>query len=364
MNPTSRRSFLKWSAAAPLGLTSLGTFRERSAPAQTAELPDLLRSAIVVDAACPLVHPGRGEQAFSEYLDQMLQGGVSLALGTVASIESFEETLQSLYAYYPLFEKFRDRVLHAKNIEDVRRAKAEGKVAVLFHFQGSGMLDYELGRLALFKELGVGVIQLAYNWKFLVGDGCTERTDCGLTDFGRLVVKEMNRLGIVVDCSHTGYRTTLEAIELSEDPVVFTHSNAWALCPSKRNIKDDQIEAVAGKGGVIGVNAFPAFLIRGGEATLSILLDHVDYMARRVGVEHVGLGLDFTVSGGMESYIRYRYDPETYPPPPWSFPPDIASPDMIPAIARGLRSRGYDDEAILGVLGGNMVRVFESVWSK
>ncbi len=149
----------------------------------------------------------------------MLKGGVSLALGTVASIESFEETLQSLYAYYPLFEKFRDRVLHAKSIADVRRAKAEGKVAVLFHFQGSGMLDYELGRLALFKELGVGVIQLAYNWKFLVGDGCTERTDCGLTDFGRLVVKEMNRLGIVVDCSHTGYRTTLEAIELSEDPV-------------------------------------------------------------------------------------------------------------------------------------------------
>jgi membrane dipeptidase len=83
-----------------------------------------------------------------------------------------------------------------------------------------------------------------------------------------------------------------------------------------------------------------------------------------VGVEHVGLGLDFTVSGGMESYIRYRYDPETYPPPPWSFPEDIASPDMIPAIAQGLRSRGYDDEAILGVMGGNMMRVFETVWSK
>ncbi len=357
MQPTSRRSFLKWSAAAPFGLASLRT-------EQAGDIQNLLRTAIVVDAACPLVHPGRGEAAFSEYLDQMVRGGVSLALGTVASIESFEETLQSLYSYYPLFEKFRDRVLHARSIEDVHRAKAEGKVAVLFHFQGSGMLDYDLGRLALFKELGVGVIQLAYNWKFLVGDGCTERTDCGLTDFGRLVVKEMNRLSIVVDCSHTGYRTTLEAIELSEHPVVFTHSNAWALCPSKRNIKDDQIDALAEKGGVIGMNAFPAFLIRGGEASLSTLLDHVDYLARRVGVEHVGLGLDFTVSGGMESYIRYRYDPETYPPPPWSFPPDIANPVMIPAIASGLRSRGYDDEAILGVLGGNMVRVFEKVWSK
>jgi membrane dipeptidase len=294
----------------------------------------------------------------------MIRGGVTLALGTVASIESFEETLASLESYYPLFEKFSDRILHAKSLADVRRAKAEGKVAILFHFQGSGMLDYDVGRLALFKELGVRVIQLAYNWKFLVGDGCTERTDCGLTDFGRLVVKEMNRLGIVVDCSHTGYRTTLEAIEISEDPVTFTHSNAWGLCPSKRNIKDDQIEAVAAKGGVIGMNAFPPFLTREGEASLSTLLDHVDYVARRVGVEHVGLVLDFTVSGGMESYIRFRYDPETYPPPPWSFPKDLASPDMIPAIARGLRARGYDDEAILGVMGGNMMRVFETVWSK
>ena len=356
MRPTSRRSFLKWSAAAPLGLASLKT--------QTEGFQDLFDSAIVVDAACPLVHPARGEEAFREYLDQMIRGGVTLALGTVASIESFDETLASLESYYPLFEKFSDRVLHAKSVEDVRRAKAEGKVAILFHFQGSGMLDYDLGRLALFKELGVRVIQLAYNWKFLVGDGCTERTDCGLTDFGILVVKEMNRLGIVVDCSHTGYRTTLEAIELSEDPVAFTHSNAWGLCPIKRNIKDDQIEAVARKGGVIGVNAFPPFLTREGEASLSTLLDHVDYIARRVGVEHVGLGLDFTVSGGMESYLRYRYDPETYPPPPWSFPEDIASPDMIPAIAQGLRSRGYDDETILGVMGGNMMRVFETVWSK
>jgi membrane dipeptidase len=175
----------------------------------------------------------------------------------------------------------------------------------------------------------------------------------------------MNRLGIVVDCSHTGYRTTMEAIEHSDDPVLFTHSNAFALCPSKRNIKDDQIESVSRKGGVIGVNAFPAFLTRGGEASLATLLDHVDYLAEKAGVaEHVGLGLDFTVSGDLESYRRYRYDPETYPPPPWSFPSDIASPDMIPAIARGLRARGYGEEAIDGILGGNFVRVFEKVWSK
>ncbi len=349
----SRRSFLKWSAAAPWSLSA-------SRSGGTAQAPP----SIVVDAACPLVHPGRGEKAFSDYLDQMLRGGVGLALGTVASIETFEETLSTIHAYYPLFEKFQDRVLHAKTLEDVRRANAEGKVAVVFHFQGSGMLDYELSRLALFKELGVRVIQLAYNWKFLVGDGCTERTDCGLTDFGRLVVKEMNRLGIVVDCSHTGYRTTLEAIELSDDPVLFTHSNAWSLCKSKRNIKDDQIEAVARKGGVIGVNAFPAFLTRDGEASLATLLDHVDYLAEKAGAENVGFGLDFTVSGDMESYRRYRYDTETYPPPPWSFPSDIASPDMIPAIARGLRFRGYGEEAIAGILGGNFVRVFEKVWSK
>jgi membrane dipeptidase len=151
----SRRSFLKWSAAAPLSLSTLGSAHG------AAQAP----SSIVVDAACPLVHPGRGEKAFSEYLDQMLRGGVGLALGTVASIESFEETLSTINAYYSLFEKFRDRVLHAKSLDDVRRAKTERKVAVVFHFQGSGMLDYELSRLTLFKELGVRVIQLASWWE-------------------------------------------------------------------------------------------------------------------------------------------------------------------------------------------------------
>lgn len=363
----SRRRFLKWGAAAPLGLISPRLGEGSTLPrsrVQEPDIADLFREATVVDAACPLIHPGMGEEAFENYVDEMLKGGVNLALATAASVETFEQTLETIYSYYPLFEKFGDRIHHARRIDDVRRAKEQGKVAIVFHFQGTGMLDYELGRLSLFKELGVRVIQLAYNWKFLVGDGCTERTDCGLTDFGIEAVKEMNRLGIVVDCSHTGYRTTMDAIALSDDPVLFTHSNAWGVSPSKRNIKDDQIRAVTQKGGVIGVNAFPAFLTRGDDASLAKLLDHVDYLVNLVGSNHVGLGLDFTTRGDMEGYRYWRYDPETYPRPPWIYPSDIDTPAKIPDIARGLRARGYDDEQLLGILGGNFMRVFESVWSE
>ena len=226
----------------------------------------------------------------------------------------------------------------------------------------------------LFHSLGVRVIQLTYNWKFLVGDGCLERTDCGLTDLGVALVQEMNRLGIVIDCSHTGYRTSMEAMELSRDPVIFSHSNAWSLHKSLRNIRDDQIRAAAKKGGVVGVNAYGPFLADG-TPSLEKFIDHIDYMVRLVGPDHVGVGCDFVSPEYDRAYApllnrnvvfqrvldtdRYR---RTYPDISPLHPAQLSSHSHMSNISQGLRTRGYRAADIERILGENFLRVFRTVW--
>src|SRR5207249_2922710 len=176
----------------------------------------------------------------------------------------------------------------------IEAAKRAGKVAVVLQFQGGTPLDYNANLVEAFYRLGVRVIQLTYNERNPLGDGCTERTDAGLSDLGVRVIAEMNRLGVAVDLSHVGYRTSMEAIEASAAPVIFSHSNARAVCDSARNLTDDQMRAAAARGGVIGVNAFPAFVARHQAPTVEHLLDHIEYMVRVVGDDHVGLGFDFS----------------------------------------------------------------------
>jgi membrane dipeptidase len=207
-----------------------------------------------------------------------------------------------------------------------------------------------------------------------VGDGCTERTDCGLSEFGLKVISEMNRVGLVIDLSHTGYKTSMEAIEASQKPVIFSHSNVYSVCNSPRNLRDDQIKAVAAKGGVIGINGYPAFVANKSKPSLNDFLEHVDYIARLVGTEHISLGIDYDVcTAGVISddeakaiYDEYveagLYDPKVYPPTPWYFPAGIEMPDKLPNLTAALLNRGYSEEDVKNILGKNLIRVFKEVW--
>jgi membrane dipeptidase len=251
--------------------------------------------------------------------------------------------------------------LHVTAAEHVYQAKREGKLGVGFHFQNSRPVEHDLGNLRLLHRLGLRVMQLTYNEKNQVGDGATERTDGGLSKFGLRLIEEMNRLGIVVDCSHVGHRTTMEAMEASRAPVVFSHSNAWAVHNSKRNIKDDQIKACARTGGVIGMNGFPGFVHKDHPATLEQFLDHVDYIARLVGTDHIGLGLDYSQST-PEAYKRWGYEPDTYPMPPWKYPTGVHEVSLLPNFTAGLKKRGYADADVRKMLGENFIRVFKAVW--
>jgi membrane dipeptidase len=201
-----------------------------------------------------------------------------------------------------------------------------------------------------------------------VGDGCLERTDCGLSDFGLEVIEEMNHLGILIDLSHVGYRTTMEAIEASEQPVAFTHANPRALCNHPRNKTDEAIKALADKGGVIGANIFPPFLAAGSHATIEDVIDVIDYLVNLVGVDRVGIGTDFTEGQPREVFDYWLTGKSSKGPRmrldyPIVNPEGIRSAADFPNLTDALVTRGYPASHVKKIMGGNWLRLFEEVWT-
>jgi membrane dipeptidase len=282
-------------------------------------------------------------------------------VATVASIEGALTSLHAVAAWYPKLREYSDDLMLATTAAHIEDARRSGRIAVVMQFQGGTPVEYDANLVEAYYRLGIRIIQLTYNERNPLGDGCTERTDSGLSDLGLQVIGEMNRLGVLVDLSHVGYRTSMEAIEASTEPVVFSHSNARAVCDSPRNLTDDQIRAAARKGGVIGVNAFPGFVCRTAPPTVDHLLDHIDYLVRVAGDDHVGLGFDFATET-EDDYEYFKYKPEVYPRPPWVYPAGIEGFEKIPNVTRGLVARGYSDQLIHKVLGSNFLRVFRQVW--
>jgi len=328
---------------------------------------DVHQDAIVYDACCPLASVGR-------WYESWIKGGATAIAPTVAATEDdAASAFKKVAAWLEKIER-DDRLLLVEHVDQFYQAKAEGKLGIVFHFQDTRPFERDLSLVRAFHKLGVRVVQLAYNTKNFVGDGCDERTDSGLSEFGIRLIKEFNRVGIVVDLSHTGYRTTLEAIEVSDHPVIFSHSNVKAVCDSPRNLTDDQIKAVAKAGGVIGLNGYPAFVARKPEPTIKDFLEHLRYIVQLVGIDHVGLGVDYYegMSGvASDDEARAIYDrlvgsgawkADTYPPPPWYFPLGMRKPEELPNLTDALVKEGFSDEGIRKFLGLNFLRVFRQVW--
>jgi membrane dipeptidase len=253
-----------------------------------------------------------------------------------------------------------DTLVQVDRVEDVHRARREGKLAVSFDLEGMDALNGDPGMVDVYYRLGVRQMLFAYNRNNAAGGGCHDE-DVGLTPFGREVIREMNRVGMVVDCSHSGHRTTMEAMAASAAPVIFSHSNARRLCDHERNIRDDQIRACAATGGVIGVTGVGRFLGPRGPV-VEHLVEHIDHMVQQVGPEHVGVGMDSVLEAAPtgQPFRRSRlYWPEGQYPDSGS---GYVAPEAFPHLTQALLDRGYEEAHVRGILGENFLRVASRVW--
>ena len=296
-------------------------------------------------------------------------GGVTAINATIAIWEGFRETLDNIARWPARFREHSDTLLQAHTAEDIVRAKSDGRTAIIFGWQNASPIENDLDRLALFHALGVRIVQITYNERNLLGNGCYERTDDGLSNFGLDAVREMNELGVLIDLSHVGDRTTIETIEVSEKPVAFTHANARAFVNHVRNKPDDALRLLAEKGGVVGANAWPTFLRKGYESDLGDYADAIDDLVERVGIDHVGIGTDFC-QDQPHSFFQWlfaqqgtkeRRIPMAIPDPHYH-PQDFETPDKMPGLASELLRRGYTRADVSQVLGGNWLRLFRQVW--
>lgn len=334
---------------------------------------------------------GTGVDGLQKYCDIMNNGGVSAANLTLGG-DNIGAASSTIINMYNLIRNVDDSIL-IRTAEDVREAKRLGKAGIIFGFQNAEQLETNIsmswfykcwGPIEFYYNLGVRIIQLTYSRKGILGDGCFERTNCGLSWSGIEVIEGMNELGILIDLSHCGQKTTLDAIEASKDPVAFTHSGAKGINDLARIKGDQEIKAMAEKGGVMGIIAESMF-IRHAEATLEDMLDHIDYVRDLVGVDHIGIGGDIPEvrgRGTIEGYARlkrmaakrWKTDPDRAKHQDWWYLMNQNPESMWVKgfetmekslnVTKGLVARGYSDEEIIKIQGGNFLKLFEKVWGK
>jgi membrane dipeptidase len=299
--------------------------------------------------------------AFDELAAALTAGHVTVA----AHHEGFLKTMEFIKDYYAALDTYPDKLRLVRTADDIVEAKARGQLGLILGFQTASPIEDDLTNLGIFHALGVRIVQLTYMGRNLAGDGCYEPRDEGLTYFGMQIVRELNRLGMVVDLSHVGWKTAMDAVSMSTQPVLLSHSNPYRLCQNKRNVPDDLIRKVADAGGCIGVNGHPAFceLVPGQRPTLKEYLDILDDLVRLVGVDHVSLGTDLFEGFTAWQALRWnkRYDELKNP---WGTVDGLGRAADIPGITRGLVVRGYSDSDIEKILGLNLLRVFRSVWKE
>lgn len=299
-----------------------------------------------------------------ERLEDWRQAGVDyLSIDVGYDVIDWRLAIRNLGAYVTWLEKRADRFLLVRRADDVLEAKRTGRMAISFDLEGMSALNGESSLVSLYYRLGVRQMLTAYNKNNLAGGGCHDK-DIGLTAFGRQVIAEMNRVGMLVDCSHTGYRTTMDIMEAATQPVIFSHSNPKALRSHGRNITDDQIRACARTGGVIGVTGLGYYLPDRASSAIA-LADCVAYVRDLVGVDHVGLGLDYTPPDPKDAGdADLAAHPDFWPPaeyaPPW--PMKDTPPGVFTQLAALLLERGWSDGEMRKILGENFLRVARAVW--
>lgn len=315
------------------------------------------------------------------FLENIKASGMTVANKTVILHElrnqndfrlgpNHDSLLSKVGDYVRFATRHADRVMLVDSVDDILEAKKTGKYGIILGLQDAASMGDDINALAALDRLGIKILQLSYSVRSKLADGCGEKNDAGLSLLGFEVIKEMNRLGMVVDMSHCSHRSSMDAIEASKDPIIFSHANSYTVYPVARNKTDEAIKALAKRGGVIGCMGYAPSVQKKDVPTIEDYLDHIDHIVKLVGPDFVGIGVDY---------------PHHYSTPEWGqymekaystaytiskaqialrgmTAKDLDSVELYPNITRGLVARGYSDADIEKILGGNFMRIFKAVW--
>lgn len=372
----ARREWLKGAAAAALLPVS------GAANAQGAAARGVYRRALVIDALGSLgsFDPADEDGAglLPRFVAELRQSGVTAVNVTVASVGNeagkYAEAMKIIAWHERQIARHPGLLLKVQSAADLRRAKASGRVGVVYGFQDSSMLEGDLARLEDFDNLGVRVMQPVYNRRNLMGDGCLEPNNGGLSLLGRELVARLNERRILVDMSHAGSRTQAEAIALSKLPCAITHSGCRALNDNPRNTYDREMRALAERGGVMGIYFMP-FLRPGGQQTRDDVIAHLEHAVKVMGEDHVGIGTDGGVPA-VRDLPAYRQKMKAFnemrtkagiaapgeSPDVMLIVPEYNSPRRLETLADDLLRRGHKPARVEKLLGGNFARLFSQVW--
>ncbi|MGB5708655.1 MAG: membrane dipeptidase [Arenicellales bacterium] len=305
----------------------------------------------------------------SEIFRQMREGELDCVHVTIAYHETALETLRNIGKWNQLFEQHGDLIMRVGSAEDIALARQAGKTGVMFGFQNCSPIEDDFSLVEIFYSLGVRFMQLSYNNQSLLATGCYEKNDPGITRFGRQVVREMNRVGMVVDMSHSAERSTLEAIELSQRPIAITHANPTFFEPALRNKSNEVLKALGDSGGMLGFSLYPFHLKNGPECSLEEFCEMVADTAEIMGVDQIGIGSDLC-QDQPDSVVEWMRNGR------WSkardygegsatqagFPqqPDwFANSTHYADIAQGLRQKGFTEQEVEKIMGLNWLHFFE-----
>ncbi len=299
---------------------------------------------------------------------QLRAGGVTAVHVTITYHENFRETVWNIERWQRWFARHPELIFQGFDASDLDRALSTGRTAIYFGAQNASCIEDDIGLVAILHRLGLRFMQLSYNNQSLLATGCYEADDPGLTRMGREVVAEMNRVGLVVDMSHSAERSTLEAIEASSRPIAITHANPHSWHPALRNKSETVLRALAETGGMLGLSLYPHHLRGGSDCTLGDFTTMVCRLADTIGVDPIGLGSDLCQghddsvvewmrSGRWTHGIDYGEGSAAAP----GFPPQ---PDWFrdnrdfPTLACGLRDAGFSVTEVAALMGGNWARFF------
>ncbi|PRY80884.1 microsomal dipeptidase-like Zn-dependent dipeptidase [Marivita geojedonensis] len=299
---------------------------------------------------------------------QMRQGRVDAVHVTIAYHETFRETVLNFEKWNRWFERFPDLIMKGLTASDIDRAQQTDRTAIFFGFQNPSPIEDDIGLVEIVHTLGARFMQLTYNNQSLLATGCYENEDTGITRMGRQVIREMNRVGLVVDMSHSADRSTIEAADLSQRPIAITHANPHEWVPALRNKKDDVIRAVTSNGGMLGFSLYPHHLKDKSDCTLESFCEMVARTADRFGTEHLGIGSDLCQdqpdsvvewmrTGRWSKDIDYGEGSASAPGFP-DMPAWFRDNRDFGNIEKGLRDVGMSEDEVAGIMGGNWYRFF------